>query len=33
VDTLNQPADSSYNQEQMQAVISKMDELIQALRR
>lgn len=33
VDTLNQPADSSYNPAQMQAVISKMDELIQALRR
>jgi len=33
VNTLNQPADSSYNQTQMQAVLSKLDELIQALRR
>lgn len=33
VDTINQPADSSYNQTQMQDVLSKLDELILALRR
>ncbi len=33
VDTLNQPADMNYNQTQMQAVLSKIDELIHALRR
>jgi hypothetical protein len=33
VSTLDQPADSSYNQMQMQAVLGKLDELILALRR
>ncbi|MEQ1861652.1 MAG: hypothetical protein ABMA13_17170 [Chthoniobacteraceae bacterium] len=33
VGTLNQGADSSYNQSQMQEVLNKLDELINALRR
>jgi hypothetical protein len=33
VNTLNQPADANYNQAQMQDVLSKLDELISALRR
>ena len=33
VGTLNQNADGSYNQQQMQDVLSKIDELINALRR
>lgn len=33
VNTLNQPADANYNQAQMQDVLSKLDELILALRR
>ena len=33
VGTLNQNADGNYNQQQMQDVLSKMDELIQTLRR
>ena len=33
VGTLGQPADASYSQPQMQALMDKVDELIQALRR
>jgi hypothetical protein len=33
VSTLSQGADGSYNQDQMQAVLGKLDELINALRR
>jgi hypothetical protein len=33
VGTLDQSADGSYNQQQMQDVLSKLDELINALRR
>ncbi|MBL9114402.1 MAG: hypothetical protein JNJ83_05295 [Verrucomicrobiaceae bacterium] len=33
VSTLNQGADSSYNQTQMQDVLNKLDELINVLRR
>ena len=33
VSTLDQPADNVYSQTQMQAVLSKLDELILAMRR
>jgi phage shock protein A len=33
VDTLSQSADASYNQSQMQSLLDKVDELINALRR